>query len=478
MDRRTFLRAGGALAALGGSVIAVPAQAAGGYRALVAVMLYGGNDGLNMVVPLDATRFAQYTAVRGAVALKTASDVGNYAGPIVPVGSGAFGLHPRLAPLKAAANAGQLGYLFNVGPLVRPTTRSNYAAWRTLSDATKLPDALFSHSDQQKLWQNGAGQTEASPIGATGWGARMAEAASAGMYSFTGNSRFGVGSARNALNLPGPGAVMTGSLGAWQPNATTNAGAKLNAAFLSTFAAPNDNALFGAFARVRNSALDAAQKLASVVAATPDKPAAGYAAIDAAFTLSRASGANSGSAWSTALGKQLYQVAKMIASNASIGGARHIYVVSLSGFDTHAGQLGAHAELMSQLGLGLAAFGESMTALGLNDAVTAFTMSDFGRTFKPNASAGTDHAWGNTQLIMGGAVSGGAWGTFPSLELGGADDAGIASNEQQGRWIPTTSVDQYAATLGRWLGLSDAALLGVFPNLANFPVRNLGFMKG
>jgi len=476
MDRRTFLRAGGALAALGGGVIALPAEAAASFRALVGVMLYGGNDGMNTVVPLDS-RFSVYSAVRGALALKTAADTDHVLGPIVPIGSGDYGLHPRLAALKTAADAGQLGHVFNVGPLVRPTTRADFSAWRALNDPTKLPEALFSHSDQQKLWQNGAGRTEGSSIGATGWGARMADRAPAGIYSFTGNSRFGAGSRSSALILPGPGSSMRGGLGAWQPAATWAPAVKFNAAFLSTMNAPNGDPLFQAFAKLRNNALGAVDRLGTLIAATPTAPVAAYAAIDAAFTRSYPCGTTTITAYAGALGKQLYQVAKMIADHAAVGGTRHIYIVALGGFDTHGNQPTTQADLLSQVGVALASFSEAMTTLGLNDAVTSFTMSDFGRTFKPNTSSGTDHAWGNTQLVLGGAVNGGAWGTYPELTLGGPDDAGIDRWEQQGRWIPTTSVDQYAATLGRWLGLSDAALAAVFPNLANFGVRTLGFMK-
>jgi uncharacterized protein (DUF1501 family) len=128
---------------------------------------------------------------------------------------------------------------------------------------------------------------------------------------------------------------------------------------------------------------------------------------------------------------------------------------------------------------GMAAFWAALKAIGMADRVTLFTQSDFGRTFAPNKSSGTDHAWGNEQLVMGGAVKGlGTYGRYPELVLGGPDDVGVNAWELQGRWIPTQSVDQYAATLLKWWGMNDGQLLSMLPNLANFgSARDLGFMK-
>ncbi|WP_085315751.1 DUF1501 domain-containing protein [Derxia lacustris] len=491
MNRRHFLRAGAGLAggaglpglarlaALGGGVLALPAHADGGdYRALVAVMLHGGNDGLNTLVPLDA-RYGQYQAVRGGLALSTAADNDRLLGPIVPIGAGDWGLHPRLEALAPFHADGSLAFLNNVGPLARPTTRANFAAWRYLNDTDKLPEALFSHNDQQKLWQNGASRTDASSVGATGWGARAAGSLDAGIYAFGGSTRFGAGSARSALNLPGPGTDLRGTLTAWQPSTPYTLGRKVNDTFLAMFEAPNADPLFARLASLRGAGLDAIQRLASIVAATPASGNAAYAAIDSAFMQARrTTGSASVAPYSQSLGKQLYQVAKMIASHSAVGGGRHIYCVQMLGFDTHSNQLAAQAALLSELGNGLAAFATAMRALGLHDSVTSFTLSDFGRTFKPNATGGTDHGWGNLQLMLGGAVKGGAsYGLYPELALGGNDDAGTLVSEYQGRWIPTTAVSQYAATLLRWLGLGNADLATVLPDLARFASTDLGFMK-
>ena len=120
----------------------------------------------------------------------------------------------------------------------------------------------------------------------------------------------------------------------------------------------------------------------------------------------------------------------------------------------------------------IAAFQQAMEELGLSEKVTLFTESEFSRTFQPNASNGTDHAWGGHQFVTGGAVQGGFYGTYPSMVLGGADDSG-----GRGNWIPSTSLDQYGATLARWFGVPEAGLSTVFPNLANFATTNLGFLK-
>jgi uncharacterized protein (DUF1501 family) len=187
----------------------------------------------------------------------------------------------------------------------------------------------------------------------------------------------------------------------------------------------------------------------------------------------------------TEIARELYQVAKLVASNATVGGNRQVFFTSMGGFDTHGGQVvsgapttGIHASLLKDLSDAMAAFSKAMDAVGLGNAVTTFTESDFGRTFLPNSSLGTDHAWGSHHLVMGGAVRGGAtYGTYPDLTLGGVNDVGTNTWEQQGRWIPTTSVDQYAATLLGWFGASDGQNGTILPNLANFgSARNLGFV--
>jgi uncharacterized protein (DUF1501 family) len=226
------------------------------------------------------------------------------------------------------------------------------------------------------------------------------------------------------------------------------------------------------FNQMQRDAFAVSQRLAALVQTSPGDANA-TAAIDAAFAPLTASGKIN-----SELGAQLYQVAKFIHANATVRGNRQIFFVQLDGFDTHANQVstsptsGRHAALLQELGSAMAAFQNAMNGLGVSDAVTTFTQSDFGRTFLPNQSAGTDHGWGNQHLMMGGAVKAKTtYGSYPQLVLGGLDDVGTQNWERQGRWIPTTSVDQYAATLLRWFGASEGQLDAVLPNLSNFGAR-------
>lgn len=440
-----------------------PARAAD-FKALVCIFLYGGNDGMNTVVPLDATRHADYARVRGALALPQAS--------LGRLGSSDFGLHPSLAALNPLFEAGRMAVQFNVGPLHAPLTKAQYRADAGRTALT--PPSLFSHSDQQVLWESASTDAQSR----TGWGGRAA--ATLGLpspvISVGGNGHFGLSELAAPLVLPGPGdgfglAGLSAADLAWTPNAL-----RLDAVKALAAEAP-DTDLAGAFQAQQRDAMALAEQLGPLVKRKPGE-AGSNAAIDAAFAPLIANGNVT-----TGLGRQLYQAAKLLDVRATLGGTRQIYFAQLGGFDTHGNQVaadalgGTHAALLKQLGDALGCFQAALTALGLAESVTTFTQSDFGRTFKPNNSSGTDHAWGNHHLVLGGAVKGGFYGSYPTLALGGPDDVGVDSWEQQGRWIPTTSVDQYAATLLAWMGASAGQLDAVLPNLANFgSARNLGFV--
>ncbi|MCR5868806.1 DUF1501 domain-containing protein [Aquincola sp. J276] len=473
-SRRSWLKASGL--ALGGVLstgtlgsLLLPgrhAQAAD-YKALVCVFLYGGNDGMNMVVPTDEARHAEYSAVRQALALPRAS--------LLPLTGTNYGLHPAMAALQPAWAGGRLAPLFNVGPLRMPLTKQTYGA--ALQRGQGVPPGLFSHADQQVLWETGT----ASTVARSGWGGRAAESLSPGrpVISVAGNGRFGLSSSAVPLVVPGPGQNFGAYELAPEPWRLSQAQASARAqALRSMYRQMQPTDLAQAYAAMGSQAFDVSGPLASVVKTQPGDAQAS-APIDAGFAPLIAGGK-----LTTPLAAQLYQVAKLIADNTVVGNSRQIFFAQLGGFDTHGAQVGnqptagTHADLLKQLADALASFDAAMANLGMSQAVTTFTQSDFGRTFKPSGSGGTDHAWGNHHLVMGGAVRGGTtYGVHPQLVLGGPDDVGTESWEQHGRWIPTTSVDQYAATLLGWFGAGEAQLDAILPNLRNFgAARRLGFL--
>lgn len=456
----------GALGAgsLANLLAARPAVAAD-YKALVCVFLYGGNDGMNMIVPSDTAHYDQYAGVRGGLAIPKAS--------LVPLAGIPYGLHPALGALGGAWADGTLAPVFNVGPLAQPLTKAQYRA--AAPNSALLPANLFSHSDQQILWETGSPDS----LTRTGWGGRAAETLATvnPVISVAGTARYGLGQLQTPLVLPDPGATF-GAYGL-QPGDTWAPQLARKAAIDALYAQAQDADLADAYTGAQRNAFAMSARLAALVKTQPGDAAA-VPAIDAAFAPITSAGKIS-----TGLGRQLYQLAKLIAGNATVQGNRQIFFASMGGFDTHGNQIvtgspleGDHARLLKELGDALGAFHAAMKALGLGGAVTAFTQSDFGRTFVPNNSAGTDHAWGNQHLVLGGAVKGGtSYGRYPELVPGGADDVGQNSWELQGRWIPTTSVDQYAATLLGWFGASDGQLDTVLPNLRNFgAARQLGFL--
>ncbi|MCX8098802.1 MAG: DUF1501 domain-containing protein [Casimicrobiaceae bacterium] len=440
--RRHFLRrsaAWGTLSALAAhGLSAAQAQSLNDYKALVCVFLYGGNDGSNMVIPADSAGYAEYAAVR-----TSASGIQIPQSELLlfqPKNSTrVFGFHPALDRLHPLFAQGKLAVLANVGPLNRPTTKADYQAGRD------LPYQLFSHPDQQAQWQSAASRAPTSH----GWGGRIADAVAArnagaaipSVISFAGASRWGQGQTISPLTLPTSGSLTLNGVSG--NDAVSRAPREALAALLDE---ASEHVLVREAADGLANAINVSALVNPVLNSSPSAVAAAFA----------------GSTGS--LATQLQQVAKMIASRSSFGLKRQIFFVSLGGFDTHANQATTHEALLTQLDDALRAFYDATVALGVADQVTTFTLSDFGRTLKPAAGAGTDHGWGNHHLILGGAVKGGVlYGRFPSLALGGPDEVG------EGRLLPSTSVDQYAAVLARWFGLDDAALATVLPNLSAFP---------
>jgi uncharacterized protein (DUF1501 family) len=450
--RRRFLGQVGALSALSNatslSFINTLAQAAPGedYKALVCIFLYGGNDGNNMIVPIEATEYASYAASRaaqldGGIALPLADLL-----PLISAaGSARFGLHPSLIDLQALWNQEALAVLFNVGSLVEPISKAQY-------QSGPRPFSLFSHSDQQAQWQAAIADMPSR----TGWGGRIADgllARNVGatippLISIAGNSLFATGNTTFPLSVPA-----SRNFGLSGFNSSAPAQARLAA--LKQILADGAGKIAVATGAAFNQAIDQS----NVIGPTLKNTSSAVQPLFATLT--------------TPIAQQLLQVAKIIEARTTFGVKRQIFFVSLGGFDTHSGQIAIQANLLSQLGAALKAFYDATVQLGVADQVTSFTLSDFGRTLKPSSGGGSDHAWGNHHIVLGGAVKGrNTYGTFPTLALAGPDDI---SNE--GRWLPTTAVDQYAATLATWFGLGADELSVALPNLGRFAATNLGFMN-
>ena len=462
LSRRRWLQSASAVLGAGALPGVVRAQSSGGYKALVCVFLYGGNDGLNSIVPTDG-RYASYQGARKQLAIASAQ--------LKALDGVPFGLHPSLAPLQARWNAGQMAAVFNVGPLVRPLANKDEYLNLAKANSTQLPPRLFSHSDQQVLWQAADGEAYSR----TGWGGRAASALGQGsVMALGGNAHFGTSSGGPGLVLPGPGnafqidGVQGLKADEWKYNVARSA------AFMKLYANKAYSAeLTELFVKQQNAALATSDALSPALKSKPSDLASGDPIRQAFAPITK----SDGSLTVSALGDQLFQTAKLIRAGAAGGSGTQIFFVQSGGFDTHAGQLERHSVLLADLAGALAAFHQAMDNLGLGGSVTSFTESDFGRTLAPNSSNGTDHAWGNMHFVLGGAVKGKAtYGTYPTLQLGGPDDVGKDDWEKQGRWIPTTSVEQYAATLLGWAGASEAQQLQILPNLRNFTTRNLGFM--
>jgi uncharacterized protein (DUF1501 family) len=417
------------------------------YKALVCVFLFGGNDANNTVVPVDD--YASYSAARGNLAVPSAQllTIGS-----VPSAGATFGLHPNLPRLRALWQARRLAVVANVGPLAAPTTRTQY-----LNKTVPRPYQLFSHSDQQSAWQSGSA-TGALP---TGWGGRIADVIQASPSGFPtvasiGNlTLFSLGSKTSPVSLAAAPTALNQALALQR--AGDSGGSSAFRQLLTQGAADGSPLLVQAAADV------GLQLMANGQALTADPP------IATVFP-------------NTSLGNQLKQAAKLIALRNSLSLSRQIFFCSIGGFDTHVSQgvtTGSQPDLLTQLNAAVGAFYDATVELGVSSQVTTFTLSDFSRTLKPAGSggaAGSDHAWGSHHFVIGDAVLGGDfYGAFPTLALNGPNDSD-SGTAARGRWIPTTAVDQFGATLALWFGVSPSNLPTVFPNIGRFATSNLGFL--
>jgi uncharacterized protein (DUF1501 family) len=441
------------------------------YKALVCIFMAGGNDGNNMVIPnhnsTSVSNYAVYSAARSTQGLAIAQ---NQLLPIsVPkIGNLTYGLHPSLGTVTGGINNGihelwaqkKMAIVTNCGTLVAPLTKQQFQ-----SNSVPRPYQLFSHSDQVAQFQAGL----AGSYTFTGWGGRISdrmtessnsEALIPMITSISGAQLFTAGQTTLPLAIANAGTSLTQVLNPQGYNTTEASQARL-AAFNQLRGQDLDSNYVAAASHITNEAMQANQALST------------FQEVRVTFP-------------NTNLGNQLKQVARLIKKRTDLKISRQIFYCQIGGFDTHNNQLDGQANLLSQFSQAVRAFYDEMVDQGNQSNVTLFTMTDFNRTFNPAGTGGTvgsDHAWGNHLFVIGDSVLGGDFygnnssnGTpFPTLSFNGPDDADSGTNAR-GRWIPTTSVDQYAATLARWYGLPENQMSAVFPNINNFGGTNLGFM--
>jgi uncharacterized protein (DUF1501 family) len=438
-DRRNFLKLSTRLAALGllgmglGPARSARAASASDYKALVCIYLMGGNDGNNLIVPLDPARYTAYQSLRGDLALNS----NELLEPIADAVGNPYALHYGLLELNPLYDAGHLAVVLNTGQLQRPLTRSEFL------QGVGIPSNLFSHSDQTVQAQTGL----PTPNG-TGWGGRLLDC-------------FGMSDSLAAVSVSAPALFLQGydvagdviapgtdlslsGMNFWPQSAADARRQAVNAMLMLDDGSPLRQAANQAFADGLQLAtsLQTDGSLAPLVTLFPG----------------------------TAIGNQLKEVTRLIRLRAAMGPGRQVFFCSLDGFDHHSSQDWHQWFLFSQLSQALAAFYQATQEVGLAQQVTAFTQSEFGRTLQPSGS-GSDHAWGNHHIVLGGAVAGGIYGQMPTFALAGPDDA-----NSRGVWIPQIATAQFGATLGRWFGASAAELTWAFPNLPQFPSIDVGFM--
>lgn len=420
---------------------------AGDYKALVCLFMYGGNDANNMVVPIDATNYAAYAAARGAIALPQNSLLG--LSPLTSTGVD-YGLNGAMTELAALFNGRKAALLGNVGSLLAPITKEDYTARRN------VPPSLFSHSDQQTQWQTSVPDV----VSRSGWGGRTADLLAALnenqqvsiAISLAGSNTFQVGNQVVPFSVSSTGTVGLTDYNSGSANSNVRSRAIDQ---LLTLSGQSPNLFEKQFGGTIRGSLDTNNVLNGALRLSD--PAQGGTDFATVFP-------------STSLGNQLKMVARLIKGRETLNLRRQVFFVSVGGFDTHTNQVAAQATLLQEISQGLDAFYKATLEMAISESVTAFTASDFARTFPTNGT-GSDHGWGSHHFVVGGAVRGGdIYGRMPTLVVNGPDDTG------QGRWIPTTSVDEYAATLASWFGVNPGDISYALPNIGRFARPNLGFL--
>lgn len=407
----------------------------GDYKAIVCVYLIGGNDSNNVLVPTDSAGYANYARARGILAIPQ--------GQLLPLNGVPFAVHPMMPEMQSMFNAGQLAFVANVGTLVTPLTKQQY-----LSSSVTVPENLMSHPDQVTISETAAATSNIT----VGWGGGMIDAIVAmnsqstlsNAISYYGATPFINGASSSGLIAPGGSGFLACSEG-------TACGA-IQDAVKDMMACPESMARIQAEEALLSQliAMDATYANAIKEANPFTTAPPGSSGLYAAFT----------------------GIAQLMQVRSTVGAQRQVFFAGIGPFDTHANQNNYQGSLLATLSGSLQYFLSLLKEMGLSNSVTVFTLSDFNRTLQVNSSLGSDHGWGGHQIVLGGAVKGGAiYGTFPNLELGGPDDFTM-----QGRWVPTTSVSQLGATLASWFGVPNNTLSTIFPGLGNFTNSTLPFL--
>lgn len=422
------------------------------YRALVCLFLFGGNDGNNTIIPVDAAGYAAYSRDRGILALPREILL-----PLTMQGSTDgrdYGVHPSLGRLQGLFNQQRAAFVCNVGTLLAPITKADY-----LSGSAAIPPYLFSHNDQQVQWQTSVPGAQRQ----IGWGGRLADllqtlndGSQVSMnISLAGTNFFQIGNEVFQYHV-GP----NGSIGLSQADSPWSPVVQQYQTMQDIRQRSYGHLFEQEYADVLNRAISNDTLLTSVLAGVPQ--------YDEYFTSSRVDPLLPAL---NPIAAQLRMILRLITARSGLGMRRQIFFAALGGFDTHDEQLEDHSFLLGRLSNAIADFTDAAQAVGVGDQVTLFTASDFNRTYNSNGK-GSDHAWGNHQVVAGGAVRGGQlYGDFPRLEISGPDDTGT-----RGSWIPTISTDEFSSTMALWFGVPPSDLELVLPNIRHFGRPNLGFL--
>ncbi len=465
--RRAFLRRSTQLAIAGTAMpfalnLAAIGEAAAfnatDYKALVCVFLFGGNDYANTVVAYDEPSYNAYSSIRGGtngIALTRAALAATVLSPTTALTGGLqYTLNPAMTGLAGLFNSGKAAVQLNVGPLVVPLTKTQYASTNRV--LYPLPPKLFSHNDQQSVWQS------SSPEGSTvGWGGAMGDLA----LSSNGNSLF------TCISASGNAVLMAGKQ-ALQYQVSTSGAVPINGV---------KNNVYGSSA-VKTALTDIIQSSRTQTLENEYATVTKRSIVAEGQVTSALAGSNVTTVFPTGnLADQMKIVARLIGARNALGAKRQVFFVSIGGFDLHDNLLANHPGLLANVSSAMTAFYNATVELGVANQVTAFTASDFGRTLQSNGD-GSDHGWGSHHLMVGGAVKGKAfYGSPPPMSVGSSSAAQDQQHVGQGRLLPSTAVDQYAATLAKWFGVADTELGMVLPNLKNFGSAayptDLGFLS-